>query len=425
MTYLIDIAREAWEVLAQMGPYLLFGFFVAGILSVCVSPEWVERHLGGRGLGPVVKSALFGVPLPLCSCGVIPVAASIRGHGASKGATVSFLLSTPQTGVDSILATYAMLGPIYAIFRPVVALITGVVGGALVDWLDGDSETPPEETAEAKDACCSDGCGKIEHKGNRVTDALRYGFVTLPRDIARALLIGVLIAALISAFIDEGAMAPYLGGGLFAMFMMMIIGIPIYVCATASIPVAVGLMHMGASPGAALVFLIAGPATNAAAIGVVWKVLGRRTAIIYLSVVALGALFSGILLDLIFTQLAIAGHDEALHAGHESVGLFGHISAVALLVMLVGSFIWGKRHADAAPDTDEADKLTETLTFHIDGMRCTHCTNAVLRALQESPGVHEAHVDLDKKQATVTGDKLDGETIIKKIVDLGYVASLE
>ena len=152
MSWLIDPLWASWSVLAQMAPYLLFGFFTAGMLSVLISPEWVERHLGGRGWLPIIKAAALGVPLPLCSCGVIPVTASIRNHGASRGATVAFLLSTPQTGVDSIFATYALLGPVYAIYRPVVALITGVIGGVVADMVDrthGNAESGNDAGAMA------------------------------------------------------------------------------------------------------------------------------------------------------------------------------------------------------------------------------------------------------------------------------------
>ena len=199
----LDIAREFWGVLTEMSPYLLFGFLVAGILSVFIRPETVERHLGGHGLWPIVKASAFGVPLPLCSCGVIPVAASLRRHGASKGATTSFLMSTPQTGVDSILVTLSLLGPVVAIFRPIVAFVSGVIGGSVVSLTQKNDPSTVETVEKCHDSCCSTD-GPVHGKLMRV---LRYGFVTLPRDIAKPLLAGLVIAGLIAVLVQRARSA--------------------------------------------------------------------------------------------------------------------------------------------------------------------------------------------------------------------------
>jgi uncharacterized membrane protein YraQ (UPF0718 family) len=295
---LIDIALGSWQVLGEMAPYLLLGFIIAGVLHVLVSPAWVQRHLGGRGIMPVIKATLFGVPLPLCSCGVIPVTAGMYRQGASRGATTAFLLATPQTGVDSIAATYALMGPVFGIVRPLVALITGILGGAIIDKTVHDDA--PAESPDVATTCntCDDDHDD-QPKGSAQLRALRYGLVTLPGDIATALIIGVIVAGVIGAVVQQGALTPYLGGGIVAMLIMMIIGLPIYVCSTASIPLAVAFMHLGASPGAALMFLITGPATNAATMSVTWKLLGRKTTVIYLLVVAASALAGGYMLDAI------------------------------------------------------------------------------------------------------------------------------
>ena len=284
------IIVDFWATVAEMSPYLLFGFFVAGTLSVLISQGFVERHLGGRGPWPLIKACLFGIPLPLCSCGVIPVSMSLRKHGASKGSVVSFLLSTPQTGVDSIFVTLSLLGPVFAVFRPLAALVTGVLGGGLVNMVDKKADQ--NENSQCTDECCAETENKI-----KFLSGLKYGFVTLPRDIGKAMLVGLLIAAAISAFVPEGFFAEKLGTGIFAMIVMMFLGIPVYVCATASVPVAAALILKGLTPGAAIVFLMTGPATNAASFVTIWKILGRRTAITYLLTVAGCALASGILLD--------------------------------------------------------------------------------------------------------------------------------
>ncbi len=321
------IIMNFWATIVEMSPYLLFGFFVAGALSVLVSQRLVERHLGGRGLWPLFKASLFGVPLPLCSCGVIPVSMSLHKHGASKGSTIAFLLSTPQTGVDSIFATYSLLGPVFAIFRPVAAFLTGIVGGALVNFFTQD-KNPEEKPAEK----CTDECCDTENKRNRIIKGFKYAFITLPRDIGKPMLIGLAIAAAITAIKPNDLFAEeLLGTGIFAMIVMMLFGIPVYVCATASIPVAAALIMKGLTPGAALVFLVTGPATNAASFTTIWKVLGAKTAIIYLITVAVSALCAGLLLDAMFPDL---GASVRTHLHHMEPTVFGHISAVVLLGVL-------------------------------------------------------------------------------------------
>jgi len=324
--FIKSIIIDFWDTVAEMSPYLLFGFFMAGILSVLVSQRLVERHLGGRGIWPLVKASILGVPLPLCSCGVIPVSMSLHKHGASKGSTISFLLSTPQTGIDSIFVTLSLLGPLFAVFRPLAAFVTGIVGGALVDVFGQSTEdknrVPPKYTAEC--------CGGAENS-KKIARGLKYGFVTLPRDIGKAMLVGLVIAAVISALVPDGYFAEKLGTGILAMVVMMLLGIPVYVCATASVPVAAALILKGLTPGAALVFLMTGPATNAASFVTIWKVLGRATAITYLAAVAGCALLSGILLDYI---AAGVDFEIAARPGWMLPPAVKHIAAVVLLAIL-------------------------------------------------------------------------------------------
>jgi len=306
MEYVTEIALNFWETFREMAPYLVFGFIFAGILSVFINPDFIERHLGGSGTSPIVKASLFGVPLPLCSCSVIPVATSLRRHGSSKAATTSFLLSTPQTGVDSILVTFSLLGPVFAIFRPIAAFLTGMIGGSIINVFG-------TETAEgdAEDENCACSC-ENQKKESKFRKAIRHGFITLPRDIGRPLLIGVLIAGAIGAFVPETFFADYLGTGFLAMIVMMLLGIPIYVCATASIPIAAAMIMKGVTPGAALVFLMTGPATNAATFGAIWKILGRRETFIYLAVVAITALACGVILDLLFVITELPAGSDAV-----------------------------------------------------------------------------------------------------------------
>jgi len=339
--FLRTIGLDFWGTLSEMSPYLLFGFGVAGVLSVWINADVVQRHLGGAGFWQVFKASLFGVPLPLCSCGVIPVSMSLHKHGASKGATVSFLLSTPQTGVDSILVTYSLMGPIFAIFRPLVAFITGVFGGCLINAVENHDTSPqPEEKTECTDSCCSN-----EKKKSRLIRAFKHGFITLPADIGRSMLIGLFIAALISALVPENYFADKLTGGgnyILSMLIMMVVGIPIYVCATASVPIAVQLIAIGLSPGTAFVFLMTGPATNAATLATLSSQVGKRAAVFFLLTVVVSSLAGGLILDAIFR----GDITQIIHAhGFMLPEWFKGLCAVVLLVVL-GWGVFGKIRKD-------------------------------------------------------------------------------
>ena len=325
MEYLKQVMFDFFGTVAEMSPYLLFGFFVAGVLSVFISQQFVERHLGGRGIWPLLKASLFGIPLPLCSCGVIPVAMSLHKHGASKGSAVSFLLSTPQTGADSIFVTLSLLGPVFAIFRPLAALVTGLVGGGLVSIFEKPDIEEQNNQTQCSDPCCS-------NNEKKIINGLKYGFITLPGDIGKAMLIGLLIAAGISALVPDGFFADKLGTGIVPMLVMMALGIPVYVCATASVPVAAALILKGLTPGAALVFLMTGPATNAAAFATIWKILGKATALTYLAAVAGCALLGGILLDYLAFDIKL---DIANRAGWMLPQTIKYISTGLLLAILI------------------------------------------------------------------------------------------
>ncbi len=321
---ILVVIQAAWFTLTAMAPYLLFGFFMAGILSMFISPRLVENHLGGRGIWPIMKASLLGIPLPLCSCSVIPVAASLRRHGAGHGATSAFLISTPQTGVDSLLATISLLGPVFAIFRTLCAFISGVIGGGIVDLFSPHAD---DSQVSCEDACC-DG----EAQGNRFVRAMKHGFGTLVNDVSGPLLAGLVIAGLISAFVPEALFTEHVGEGLPAMLLMLALGIPIYVCATASIPIAAAMILKGASPGAALVFLMTGPATNAAAIATIWRLFGTRAGVAFLVSVALTALGSGLLMDA-WIPAAVLRVDGAIGTSHAAP--WKSAAAVALLILLV------------------------------------------------------------------------------------------
>lgn len=446
--FVLDILAASWSMLAEMAPYLLLGFAVAGLLSVFISPEWVERHLGGSRLSQIFKASLFGVPLPLCSCGVIPVAASLRRHGAGKGATTAFLLSTPQTGVDSIAVTWALMGPFLAIYRPLAALVTGFAGGTLVQVADRDNGPAPAASAVscsgAADNCCDTSaagctdpacCGPGAATRSPWVRAFEYGLVTLPRDIGRALILGILLSGVISALVEPAALERVLGGGLLPILAAMLVGVPLYVCATASVPIAVAMIHAGLSPGAALAFLISGPATNAATLTTLWRVLGRRAMVLFLVTVALGAVGSGLLVDAVIAaglvpEGAVVTAVDAIHAHHGGAEAdpgwwVGQLSAVALLLVLANALRPRRRgpevvheHEDGAEGETAASPTT--LELKVSGMRCNGCVQSLTRALGEVTGVTRVEVRLEDGAARVEGREMSGNGLAEAVRSLGF-----
>jgi uncharacterized membrane protein YraQ (UPF0718 family) len=326
----MNFLSTSWSVLAEMAPYLWVGFLAAGVISAWMPVGVVERHLGRRGLPQVVKATLFGIPLPLCSCGVIPVAASLRRQGASRGATISFLTSTPQTGVDSILVTWSLLGPVFTLYRVAAAFLSGLICGSAVDaWADGEKEaTEPKAPANC--------CGEESIEPSRWRHSIQYGFQTLPAEIGMALIVGILISAVITTLIPAQFAGEALGGPMTQILAAMVAGIPFYVCSTGSVPIAMGLVAAGLSPGAAMAFLITGPATNAATLTTVWSVMGRRTAMVYLSSILGCAWVAGLLAHRWVPAEAIR-----LHAGEHAMHLsgFDHAAAAGLLLLLVVAII--------------------------------------------------------------------------------------
>jgi uncharacterized membrane protein YraQ (UPF0718 family) len=342
------IVREAWVVVVESAPFIVFGLVVAGLLHIFLDPAIVARHLGRGRIRPVVMASVLGVPLPLCSCGVLPAALAIRKQGANDGAVTSFLISTPETGVDSIAITYALLGPIMAVVRPIAAFVSGVVTG-LVQTLTGEGATtaPSAVPVEAcrVDACCAgDDCPPEEHARHhgfaaRVSAGLRYAFKDLLGDISGWFLLGALIAGVITFAIPEDAIGRHLGGGLVTMLVMLVVGIPLYVCSSASTPIAAALILKGLSPGAALVFLMAGPATNATSITVVGGMLGKRAAAVYIAGISVCAVLMGLSLDG-FLKLTGWHVVPTIGAGHEhGFAAWRHAIAALFLAAVAALFL--------------------------------------------------------------------------------------
>ncbi len=363
--------NEFLSIITGMSPYLLLGFLLAGLMHAFVPGKFYTKYLSRRSFRSVLNAALLGIPLPLCSCGVIPTALSLRKEGASKGAVVSFLIATPQTGVDSIVATYSLMGLPFAILRPIVALLTAVFGGALTDAMGEKStccHSQGEESAEPKACCCHKHkeqeeehacCCHSKQRNNETTqqrnnettalaklkDALRYAYVDMIQDIGKWLVVGLIVAGFLTVCIPTEYFAIFKGNTLASMLLVLCIAIPMYLCATGSIPIAVALMLKGLTPGAALVMLMAGPACNFASILLIQRNLGTRTMLLYILSIVCGAVFFGCAVD----WLQFSGHVDFLqqlasttcHADHDA-GWFRWACSALLALMLVNALVLPK-----------------------------------------------------------------------------------
>lgn len=347
---LVGILRECWTILLESAPYVLFGFLAAGVLKALLPGDLVSRHLGKSNAASVVKASLFGIPLPLCSCGVIPAAVELRKQGASKGSSAAFLVSVPETGVDSMAITWALLDPLMTVLRPVAAFVTATVTGLLINRLPEEPLPKSAAALACTDACCGKPTAdRRPPLGTRLRDGLGYAFGDLLGDIGSWLLLGIAVAGVIAYAVPEDFFARTFANELTSLLVMLVVGIPLYICASASTPVAAALVLKGLSPGAALVFLLAGPATNAATITVVYRFWGRAATIIYLASIAVCSLLLGWLTNRLY---AAAGLDilDWVHLGEEhAAGPWEIAAALLLLALLVRC--WWPRPAQCAGAT--------------------------------------------------------------------------
>ena len=332
MDFIITFLKDFAVILGEMSPYLLLGFFFAGLLNAFIPKQRIEKYFNGSPLRSSVLASLFGIPLPLCSCGVIPTGTAFYKNGASKGGTISFLISTPQTGVDSILATFSLMGLPFAIIRPFAALVTGITGGMITSVVtnNGSDNNIP-----------SDLTNKQKSFGKKVKSVFQYGFVDFIQDISKWLVIGLVIAAIISALIPNNFFEILNLSPIVQMLLILVVSIPLYICATGSIPLAAVLILKGISPGAAFVLQLAGPATPAATIPVIGKGLGKRSLFAYLGTIVVGALSFGLLIDYALPVewfTSIAGQ----HLGHmheENLNWLQITSGVLMVLRRINVYI--------------------------------------------------------------------------------------
>lgn len=408
--------QEVINLVNNMSPYLLLGFLLAGIMHAFIPGKIYGRYLGGKGLRSVFNGALLGVPLPLCSCGVIPTAMSLRKAGASKGATTSFLIATPETGVDSIIATYSLLGLPFAILRPVAAFCNALLGGWLINKFDHDDAATHTDTVDS----CSVGTQDTPRTfGGKIKEALAFGFVEMMQDIGRWLVVGLLVAGLITVFVPDEFFAIFRGNTQLSMLLVLCLAIPMYICATGSIPIAVALMLKGLTPGAALVLLMAGPACNMASILVINKVMGRKTLILYLtSIIAMSICWGHVvdyLLPVEWFQTAVQ-HAGSCHA--EQTSWLNIACSIALAGLLVNALIFNRHHHHHTVSRSQTIN-----TYRIQGMNCNHCRATAEQAILGVAGVTTASVDLQKKEAYVEGTATP-EDICQAVEKVGFVCTL-
>ncbi|MCY4357591.1 MAG: SO_0444 family Cu/Zn efflux transporter [Gammaproteobacteria bacterium] len=333
----MELPQIFWNLVVESAPWLLIGYLLAGIIKQVIPSSWVEKQLSKPGFLSIMKGAFIGAPLPLCSCGVIPTALAIRKAGASKGATASFLVATPETGVDSISFSYAVLGPVFAIVRPVGALLSAIIAGILVNRL-GDKESEPESNKQTGGCCfASKNCESTSPLPQRLVEAIKYGYGRMITDTAKWLVIGLSAATVITYFVPQSFFLQW-GDGVLAMLIMVIVGLPMYICATASTPVAASLLFAGISPGAALVFMLTGPATNIATMGVIREQLGTKSLVAYLVGVIGTAIAIGLLLNYLVAAfqwpllLTVAEHGQ-------SHTLWRHLAALLLIGLIARVWI--------------------------------------------------------------------------------------
>ena len=403
MEFTIKYFQALWDLSVDMAPYLLLGFLFAGILKVFLPQGMMNKYLGKSSFKSVLNASLLGIPLPLCSCGVLPAGISLYKNGASKGSSVSFLISTPQTGVDSILVTWSMLGLPLAIIRPIAALITGLTGGIITNRLEKNDLKKPESTKPKTI--------NLPKQKKSLGKVFHYAFIEMLMDIAKWLIIGLLIAALISVLLPNNFFTEFKLNGFYGMLIMLVASIPLYVCATASVPIAAVLLMKGISPGALLVFLMAGPATNAATISVVGNNLGKKTLFAYLFSIIAGSLAFGLIID---NFLPAKWFMPVLMLHEHSHGLLPYWFNVASALLLISLLFYGyfnvftnwlksrKKKKEESPFSLSID--IPAMVVGVEGMTCPKCKAKVEKGISELKNVSLAVADINTGTIKIYGN---------------------
>lgn len=439
----MSFLSSLWQVLLELAPWLLFGSIIAGVLHVILPTNFIRRHLRGRW--GVLKAILVGVPMPLCSCGVIPTGLGLKKQGATDGATVGFLISTPQTGVDSILVSASFLGLPFALFKVFSAALTGLAGGLITDLAGSPTHSTNTSKHEhnhghghnhshghahdhghkhSHDHDDHQNCGHSHDHGHshdlladeapRTWKSGAHHALELLQTIWGWLLFGVILSALMGAYLPEGSLSYFASyGGVLAMLAVLAISLPMYVCATASVPIAAALVAGGMPTGAALVFLMAGPATNVATIGALYRALGTRNTVIYLSTIIVGSIALGMGFDFVLE----AGNTATAHHHHHEGAWWETLCAMTLIGLIVW-FAWEdlKAWISQRKTKQAQDKAIELV---VEGMNCGNCVKKLQKKLVETHGIESATVTLEPGRATIVGS-LSTKQAEEVIRSLGY-----
>ena len=416
--FAVDILITTFYLFLEMAPYLMLGLLFVGLLNLFITKDMIAKHIGDNSFASVFKAALFGIPLPLCSCGVIPTSIYMAKNGASKPAVVSFLTATPQTGIDSILATYGMMGPVIAVFRPFAALLMGIVNGIAVRIFNfKEAEVKPDNKISLDSYTLAANPKKnFQYYYKKMVE---YPFIEFLDDISSQFIVGLFIAGIITYSIPEDFFSDSIvSQGFLGMLVLIVISIPMYVCATASIPIAVSLMLKGFSPGVAFVFLAAGPATNAASLSMIAKVLGKKTTAAYVLMIAFLSIMFGLLLDWIFSLLDIDPLSQ-ISAGAHQMQHFSPfqwiVSGIFLILLMMSVY---RRFIQPRINRDKI-VFGKKQKILIEGMTCNHCVMNVRKAIEATPGVDTVEVNLPDNLAYVEGD-YNFDELKKNVEEMGY-----
>jgi len=403
VTYL----NEIWQIMLELSAPLIFGLLLAGVMRVYFPTGLVHAHMSRANFSSVFRASLIGVPMPLCSCGVVPTAIGLRDQGASKGATTSFLISTPQTGVDSVLVSASMLGWPFAIFKLIAAFVSGIAGGLLVNRLTTEDKEVNVEKQQGTD---------YQSSQDKFITVFRYALFDLLASIYLWLIGGILIAAAITTLVPADFFHQLAWTqGLAGMLLVLLIALPLYVCTTASVPIAASLIASGMPAGTALVFLMAGPATNVVTFGAIYRALGLKVLILYLGTVIVASVGLGMAFDFVI-DTRVSKTVAHVHHNFYWWQIFSAYLLSGLLLMLtlkgLKNRIQGNKSGNEVNDID--------IKLKIEGMTCPHCVATVKRTVEEITGVEEANPDLSTGWVYIKGEGLDKDALIQSINKVGY-----
>lgn len=398
MSIVLNFLDKVIYLWLEISPYLLFGMIVSGLLHIFLSKEFISRQLGSGGIISVIKATLLGVPLPVCSCGVIPIVSSLQKEGAHKSSILAFLVSTPTTGVDSIFVTYSLLGPLFAIFRPLSAMLCGIALGVADYFVEKDTKVKKLPKHKHKQI----------HPVFHWREFFRYSFFEIPQDIGRSLILGIIIGGLIAVFIPAELFSAHISTPL-DFLLALLIGIPLYVCATGSIPIAVSLLAKGFSPGAGLIFLIVGPATNAITLSFVRTKLGKKSFYLYLANIIIVAVLLGFIFN--YLWFTLGANQRLITGGGKMIGFEVKLISAILMLILIG-------HALIKPNSCKVD-LMQDMQIKVPDIHCAHCRLVLESKLKQVKSVKEVFVDIENKVVYIKGTP-DKQKILSQITAAGY-----